>query len=314
MKRFTKQSKILFIAVAAVVLLIAGAFAFRIFDAKSVNDEGLRYIIGISVPDLSDPWQFQMYKDIYEEAGKYENINIVFNDAALSIGKQKQDIDNLVNQKADIIIVMPVDSKAIEEKLQSVVSKNIPVIVMQRPVDCAYAAYIYSDNYKIGQTAGQYAKKLLGAKGGAVLEIQGDPYSYETLQRKAGFNDAIKNSTIKKEYVLAGYWSRDTAYARLFADDIYGKTPAVDLVFAHNDTMGIGAYMAAKVKGLNIKIIGVDSLPGRNLGMEAIQKGMLTASVAYPTGGKQAIASALKILNHEEVQKNQEIPVSIVTK
>jgi len=312
MKNLAKKYKFLIIFLVIIILLGAGSFVFLKLDGNKSAGDGAQYVIGISIPDLSDPWQFQMYKDILEEAEKHSNVNIVFNDSASSINKQQQHINNLIIQKADIIIIMPVDPEAIAEKMQMVVKRDIPVIIMQRAVDCDYTSFIFTDNYKIGYAAGEHAKQLLGENGGRILEIQGDPYSYESLQRKAGFNDAIKGTTLKREYVLVGNWLRDVAYQRLLTEDHFFN-PSPDLVFAHNDTMGIGAYMAASEKGLRLKIIGVDSLPGRNLGLEALQNGMLTASIENLTGGKEAIQTAMNILNGIDVQKNQEIPIAIIT-
>jgi galactofuranose transport system substrate-binding protein len=312
MKKLAKRYKFMIIIAVIIALFVVGFFVVQNRLKENMTGDGAEFIIGVSIPDVSDAWQFQMYKDILKEAEKHSNVNIVFNDAASSIEKQQAHIQNLILQRANIIIVMPIDSDSIVNNVNRAIKRDIPIIVMQRPLDCDYTSFIYTDNYNIGYLAGEYAKKLLGTKGKNILEIQGDPYSYESLERKKGFNDSIKNSALKKEYVLAGYWSRDVVYQRLLAEDLFFDL-SPDLVFSHSDTMGIGAYMAAKEKNIDMKIIGVNSLSGRNLGQEAVQNGILTASIENLTGGKQAIETAMNILNDLEVEKHQEIPIRIVT-
>ncbi len=77
----------------------------------------------------------------------------------------------------------------------------------------------------------------------------------------------------------------------------------IDLVYAHNDPMAIGAYLAAKAKGRDstIKFIGIDGLPGLDGGRQAVADGKLAATFVYPTGGKEAVEIAVKILQGDSV-------------
>jgi ABC-type sugar transport system substrate-binding protein len=76
--------------------------------------------------------------------------------------------------------------------------------------------------------------------------------------------------------------------------------PNVDVVFAHNDPMALGAYKAASALGRNgIKFVGIDGLPGTGGGLELVKQKVLQATFIYPTGGKESVQAALRILNHD---------------
>jgi ribose transport system substrate-binding protein len=88
---------------------------------------------------------------------------------------------------------------------------------------------------------------------------------------------------------------------------------SIDLVYAHNDPGAHGAYLAAKAAGREgIKLIGIDALPHE--GIDYVRKGILDATFAYPTGGAEAIAQALKILHGEKVPKEITLGTRIYTK
>ena len=64
-----------------------------------------------------------------------------------------------------------------------------------------------------------------------------------------------------------------------------------------------GAYLAAKAAGREkqIKFVGIDALPQE--GLAYVKQGILDATFQYPTGGADAIDTALKVLKGEKVPK-----------
>ena len=83
------------------------------------------------------------------------------------------------------------------------------------------------------------------------------------------------------------------------------KYDDVQLIFTQNDRIGLGCYKVCKNLGINkkISIISVDGLPGPNGGIDLVEKGMLKATILYPTGGKEAIQTAVNILEKRPFQK-----------
>ena len=88
----------------------------------------------------------------------------------------------------------------------------------------------------------------------------------------------------------------------------------VNLIFAQNDRLGLAAYNVCKKLGLDqqIKIIGIDGLPGENGGIDLVEKGMLKATILYPTGGEEAIQTAVNILEKKPYSKETELSTTII--
>jgi galactofuranose transport system substrate-binding protein len=297
------------LAVLGFALVISIAFSMQV-----KKDEGIKYLIGVSHANLTDAWQVAMNEEIRREIKKYPNAKAIFFDAASDNVKQKQDIENMVKQKADLIIISPNDSHYITSTLSGVYKKGIPVIMMEYPIESKdYSMLIYTNNKTIGRNAGQLVADLGRGMEGVVLEIQGDPDSRVSKERKEGFRDVIGNQdNIILEYTVVGYWSRDKAEERV--GEILKKEPPVNIIFAHNEAMAIGAWRAANKQGKNIIIIGVDGLLGKNGGVEAVREGILEATFSYPTGGREAVMYAIKLLNNEEIPKKLELQSTMITR
>jgi ribose transport system substrate-binding protein len=92
-------------------------------------------------------------------------------------------------------------------------------------------------------------------------------------------------------------------YARSEMESALSRFDKIDLVFAHNDPGAHGAYLAAKAtdREQQMKLVGIDALPQE--GVAYVKQGILDATFQYPTGGAEAIATALKIFNGENVPK-----------
>ena len=97
---------------------------------------------------------------------------------------------------------------------------------------------------------------------------------------------------------------------------ILQQTQEFDYVFAHNDRLAWGAYMAARQMGVNrkYKYTGVDGMATEGGGLELVRDGVFEASYLYPTKGDEVIALALKILNHQPYQRDNYLSTSIITK
>ena len=92
--------------------------------------------------------------------------------------------------------------------------------------------------------------------------------------------------------------------------------PKIDLVYAHNDPMAMGAYLAARAKGRDstMTFVGIDGLPGLDGGRQAVKDGKLAATFVYPTGGKEAVDIAVKILRRETVPHRITLGTERITK
>jgi ABC-type sugar transport system substrate-binding protein len=306
--------KYILITVGVITLILLLFFGGEFFTKSLGNDEGIKYLIGVSQSNLLEPWQVAMNDEIKAEAAKYPDVKVIFFDAAQDNTKQKQDIENLIKQRVDLLIISPGNPNYLTDTISNIYKHGTPVIMMEYPIASAdYSMHIYSDNRTIGKNAGELVGEWLGKRGGSVLEVQGDPESLITIERKKGFREALSNyPNIKINYVVVGYWSMGKTEVRVL--EIYRKKPQVDVVFAHNDSMAIGAWKIAKQEGVKAKFIGIDGLLIKHGGIDAVKTGMLQVTFRYPTGGKEALINALKILRGEKVPKHLELPTMRITK
>jgi ABC-type sugar transport system substrate-binding protein len=112
---------------------------------------------------------------------------------------------------------------------------------------------------------------------------------------------------------LQNFNDHDTGYQKKLASTLLTEKN-IDLIFAQSDYVAQDVYKICKQTGLDkkIKIIGVDGLPIDTLGMGMVAKKILIATVLYPTGGQEAIITALKILEHKSYNKENPLATTII--
>lgn len=306
-----KKKVIISILLLICIIIFSSKFIINIIED---NDSNKVFVIGMSQANLYEPWRISMYNEIKEAAKKYDNIKVIYKDAGGDTDKQKKDIEDLIDFGADLLIVSINDS----EKLESVVKKayeSVPVIMLDRAVEgYDYTLYIGSDNEAIGRKAGELVVEACKGKKTNVVEIQGFLNSNPDEERSKGFKEVIENEkNINIERTVVAEWQKDVAQDKI--ENIIKEERDIDVIFAHSDYMALGAYNALEKLGIdNVKIIGVDGLPGYNGGIELVNRGILYGTFTCPTGGKEAIDYAIKILNKEEVPKKVILKWNIITK
>jgi len=249
-----------------------------------------------------------MTDEIQRQAAIHPELRIIVADASDSLGKQIGDVEKFEGLGVDLLIISPLESEALTPTVTRVF-QSVPVIVLNRSVaNYDYTLFIGPDNARIGQEAGRFVARTLRDTGGEVLEVLGRSGSPPTLERAQSFRQEIaRNPLIRTQSAVLANWLRDGAedlvLERLKADD----PPRV--IFAHNDAMAYGAWMAAEKLGLSKKItfLGVDGLPGPRGGLELLRSGILDGTFVSPTGGQEAVEFAMALLRHEGEQPKKVI-------
>lgn len=261
------------------------------------------WVIGMSQCNNAEPWRVQMNADLKAAADEHANVKLIVKDAQNKSSSQQDQVREFISQKVDLLVISPKEARPLTRPVGEAMDAGIPVIVLDRAIEGdKYTCFIGADNVKIGREAGKYLAKLLGGKG-QIIELRGLMTSVPGQDRNKGFTEGVKGSQIK---VLASpdcEWLEEKAQAEM--NSLLGRFPKIDAVYGHNDPSAHGAYMAAKAEGKGrektVKFIGIDALPHE--GVKYVQQGILTATFEYPTGGKEAIATALKVLAGQSVPK-----------
>ncbi len=274
-----------------------------------------KFLIGFSQANLGEPWRVAMNAEVEKRAKDYPDLEFVYADAQQDNAKQVADVENFLRQKIDLLIISPNEAKPLTPVVRRAFESKIPVIVLDREIEGdTYTTFIGANNREIGKAAGEFAGKLLGGKGD-VIEIKGLPGSTPARDRSDGFREAIAAFPgIKIIHDPVANWLREEAMSQMEA--ALSAHPHIDLVYAHNDPMAVGAYLAAKAKGRDaeMKFIGIDGLPGLDGGEQAVKDGKLAATFVYPTGGTEAVDMAAKILKGETVPHRVTLPTRTITK
>lgn len=242
----------------------------------------------------NDDWREQLNEEIRREIMLHNEAEVEICSADDSIAKQIADIERFIADKVDIIIVAPIEAKALTPVIKKAYDGGIPVILFDREVEGeAYTAYLGSDNALIGANAASW---LIANRpgGGKVMELIGLEGSTPAIQRHEGFAGRLAGQPGFEIAATAhGDWTGERGYE--LADSILSLRPDIDVIFAQNDRMAIAARKAADRHGLkNMVIIGVDAVP--QTGIKAVTEGVIDATFLYPTGGKQLIDIAFAIL------------------
>lgn len=279
--------------------------SFFIIISSGCND-GKVYRIGVSQCSRDD-WRSKMNDEINREIMFHPGATVEIRSADDNNGKQIADLRYFADNGFDIVIVAPNEADAITPVVKEIYERGIPVIVFDRNINGdTYTARIGVDDEGIGRSAARYALQMLGT-GAKAIEIYGLAGSTPAQGRHEGFAEAFAaggGSLVGTGY---GNWNHDEAAA--VADSLLNLYPDVDLIYAHNDRMAIGASEVAARKGLdNIKIIGIDAAPA--IGIRAVADSVIDATFLYPTEGHRLVRTALAVLKGEPFERNVVIPAS----
>ena len=273
-----------------------------------------KYVIGVSQCS-EDIWRDKLNDEL--KMGEYLNDSLIVKLASSNDDNvlQNKQVNQFVDEGVDLLIISPNQLSAISKAVERAFDKGIPVILYDRKTNSdKYTAFIGCDNYTIGNSMGKFIAQQLNGKG-RVVEICGLDGSSPALERHRGFMDAIKPYPgIQVVASEGGNWKEEGGIQAM--KRILKKTHDFDYVFAHNDRLAWGAYVAARQMGLerNYKYTGVDGMSTEGGGLELVRDGIFEASYLYPTKGDEVIALAKKILKHQPYNRDNYLSTSIITK
>ena len=247
------------------------------------------------------------------ELSFHPGTELIYRDAEDNSTRQVQQIRELLKEDIDILLVSPNEAQPLTPIVEEVFTRGIPVVVLDRKTASnLYTSFVGADNYQIGQLAASYVARMLNGKGN-IMEVIGLPGSTPAIEREKGFLDALRQyPNLKIISEVYGNWQKEKASIQLEKD--IDKLSRADVVFAHNDLMALGAYEVCKNNQLKngTRFIGVDGLPGPGAGIEFVSDKILDATLLYPTGGEEAIQTALKILNKEPFEKENILQTLVI--
>ena len=264
------------------------------------------YKIGVSQCSQDD-WRMKMNDEINREIMFHDDAVVEIRSADDNNAKQIDDIRYFVDNNFDIIIVSPNEAAALTPIIKEVYESGMPVVIFDRNINAdTYTARIGADDEGLGKSAAHYALHMLGS-GAKAIEIYGLKGSTPAEGRHDGFAKEFVDNGGELVASVPGNWNKEDAIP--IVDSLLRIYPDIDLIYAHNDRMAIGASEVAARHGRDdIKIIGIDAAP--NIGIQAVADSVIDATFLYPTEGHRLIKTALSILKNEPYDRETILPVA----
>lgn len=272
-----------------------------------------KIVLGFSQVGAESGWR-TANTDSIKEAAAEAGFELKFSDAQQKQENQIKAIRSFIQQKVDVISFSPVVESGWDTVLQEAKNAGIPVILTDRAVDSEdtslYVSFIGSDFVEEGRRAGQWLVEQFkdATEPVHIVELQGTTGSAPANDRKAGFEEMIQsNANLKIIASQTGNFTR--AEGKEVMQSFLQAHADIDVLYAHNDDMGLGAIQAIEEAGLvpgkDIIIITVDAVKD---GMQAAAEGKINFIVeCNPLLGPQLMQAV------SDLMAGKEIPKRIVT-
>jgi ribose transport system substrate-binding protein len=231
------------------------------------------------------------------------DVKLVIMDAQQDSAKQIGQIETSIRLGPSLLIVAPNERAPLTEVMGKAIAAGIPVICLERDIaQPNYTTWIRADNEAIGTLVGEFVVGQLKAKygepRGRIVELAGLKGVEAEINRKGGADAVWKHYPgIEIVTEAVANWLQSTAKDRM--TEILSAVPQIDVVYARNDPMAMGAYLAAREKGREKEMIfvGVDGLAGDAGGIEKVRQGILAATFVYPLCVDKAVEIGTRILH-----------------
>ncbi len=270
--------------------------------------------LGFAQIGAESEWRTANTKSIKESADA-AGINLKFSDAQQKQENQIKAIRSYIAQKVDVIAFSPVVETGWEPVLREAKAAKIPVILTDRAVsakdETLWVTFMGSDFVEEGRRAGNWlVEKTKGAAGPInIVELQGTVGSAPAIDRKKGFEEIIKD---KPKFKIIRSQTGDFTRAKgkeVMEAFLKAEGKKINVLFAHNDDMAIGAIQAIEEAGMkpgkDILIVSIDGVKGA---FQAMMAGKLNVSVeCSPLLGPQLMAAV------KDLMAGKTLPKRIVT-
>ena len=270
--------------------------------------------LGFSQIGAESEWRTANTKSI-KEAAETAGIDLKFSDAQQKQENQIKAIRSYIAQKVDVIAFSPVVETGWEPVLKEAKAAKIPVILTDRAVsakdDTLWVTFMGSDFVEEGRRAANWLVDKTKDNAGPVniVELQGTVGSAPAIDRKKGFEEIIKD---KPKFKIIRSQTGDFTRAKgkeVMEAFLKAEGKKINVLFAHNDDMAIGAIQAIEAAGIkpgkDILIVSIDGVKGA---FEAMMAGKMNVSVeCSPLLGPQ-LMSAVK-----DLMAGKTLPKRIVT-
>ncbi|MFF9485930.1 sugar ABC transporter substrate-binding protein [Streptomyces sp. NPDC014676] len=275
-------------------------------DASPTKGEDIT--VGLLLPEKAntryEQFDYPIFKTKVEsltnKKGKVEYAN-----AEADAGKQAEQMQQMIDDKVDVIVLDAVDSHAIADSVQKADDAGIPVIAYDRLAEGPIDAYISFDNELVGEVQGRSLLESLGEPGitDKIVMMNGSSTDPNAKQFKAGALSELKGKvTIAKSYDTKD-WKPENAQANMAeAIDAIGAGD-IEAVYSANDGMAGGIVKALKAAG----VTELPPITGQDAELAAVQRILadeqyMSVYKSYPDEAENAAEMAVAKVQGKDIQ------------
>jgi simple sugar transport system substrate-binding protein len=263
--------------------------------------------VGFAQTGAESAWRTANTNSMKSEAEK-RGIELKFADGQGKQENQIRAIRSFVAQRVDAIVLAPIVETGWDPVLREAKRAGIPVILTDRSIQTAdeslYACFIGSDFYEEGRMAADWVARAVNGQGN-IIELQGTPGSAPANERRRAFADGIsKYPGLKIVDSQSGDFRR--AGGKEVMEAMLKKHGrAINIVYAHNDDMALGATLAIEEAGLRPgRDIIMVSIDGIKEAIQAIIDGRINCTVeCNPMFGPKVYNTIERLKRGEKVER-----------
>ncbi len=321
MKKYFK----LLLAVCMVLTFVFGALA--VYAERGGKEEQIT--VGFSLPFIEDsPYCFPFAEALKKEA-KERGWKLIMTDAGGDLNNQVNQIEDMVTKGVDGLMIMPLDAAgivAVINKVHEETDGKLPIItsnVMTDPPELdSLIGFAGPNSYLEGRLMGEAYVKYLDENGIDTIKychMTGTAGYSAAIDRQNGFDDQIAEMGAADRFILLdlqpGDWSPDKAqnitenWLTTFGDEL-------EMIYAHNDGMGIGICNALQNAGLERGQIITNGCDGQTEAVQLIQEGWMLFTVFQSPATDAATSMEVmeNILNGKKVDYYTYMETPIIDK
>jgi ribose transport system substrate-binding protein len=280
---------------------------------------GKQVTIGFSAPAADHGWMAAMTKNARAQAEQFSDVTLKTTEGTNDVNQQIGQVETLINDKVDVLVILPFDGSALTEVGRQATDAGIQVVNVDRIFDTplAYRAWIGGDNYRMGVNAGNYIAEQMKAKNisnPVIGEVAGIDSLPLTQERSQGFKEALARSGFSVGPRVSAQFTPESGEQQ--TSNLLQGASKLDALWNHDDDQGIGVLAAIEGAGRS-EFIMVGGAGSRNM-MDLIKadSGVVKATVLYsPSMASSAIALARMLGQAKGISDlaEHEIPALITT-
>ncbi|NDL55711.1 ABC transporter substrate-binding protein [Phytoactinopolyspora mesophila] len=277
-------------------------------DGGASSGDGL-ITVGFAQTGSESGWRSANTESMREAFSEENGFDLVFNAADNDPAAQISAVRSFINQEVDAIVIAPIVEDGWDDVLQEAQEAGIPVVLEDRTVsssDDLYEAWVGLDFRHEGVMAGEWAAETFGDTPTNMVVLEGTTGSAPANDRAAGFAEAIEGTAITVLDSQTGNFTR--ADGKTVMEGFLQKHGSdIDLLYAHNDDMALGAIDAIEAAGLvpgeDIQIVSIDAVRD---GMQALVDGKINYIVTcFPLIGDLVAEVVADVVAGNPVEKVQ---------